>query len=340
MVFAWWRRAARSARRQAPVATGSADLYAAAARTYKNYLDQGRLPSEHPWIVHLETRSLCNSKCAFCAAAANNPDRPTDALMPEALLDKIFEDLRAIGYANRLSFYNNNEPFLDKRIFDIVARARHKVPGAYLEIKSNGTTLTLDKVVRIFDAGLDALYINDYVTDGQPTASIEALRVQLAKTQRFRGQYTQGRYTGQRISIATRGLVDILNTRAGTAPNRTTLQAPLQVPCFRPFEMMTVNPNGIVSVCSDDVYFNAAMGNLNERSLLQIWNSERWQEMRRQLLAGNRKRYPDTCRDCDNCDPKTDLMIQAGVPFPRKSLITRLSDAARRSVLAAQDARH
>lgn len=264
--------------------------------------------------------------------------------MSDALLETIFDELGAIGYANRLSFYSNNEPFLDKRMFDIVTRARRKVPRAFLEIKSNGTTLTFDKVVQIFDAGLDILYVNDYVNDDRPSPSIQALQAQLSKTQRFRGHYARGRYTGQRIVIATRAVNEVLNTRAGTAPNRTALAAPLTVPCFRPFEMMTVNPRGVVSVCSDDVYFKAAMGDLNGQSLLAVWNSERWQEMRRQPLAGRRDQYPDTCRDCDNCNAKTDLMREAGVPFPRQSLVARLRagvrDAAYRPVPAAQDALH
>jgi radical SAM protein with 4Fe4S-binding SPASM domain len=298
--------------------------YAAAARTYQEYLDRGQLPSEHPWVIHLETRSLCNSTCAFCAAAANNPTRPADALMPDALIDKILAELGAIGYANRLSFYSNNEPFLDKRIFDIVARARKAVPKAYLEIKTNGTTLTFDKVVRIFDAGLDMLYVNDYVTEGEPSKAIEALRAQLSHTQRFRGQSARGKYTSPRLTITTRNVNQVLTSRAGTAPNRLLRVQPLRVPCFRPFEMLTVNPGGLVSVCSDDVYFKAGMGNLNTQSIVEVWTSDKWQEMRRQLVTGNRAAYPETCRDCDSCHAKTEVMIHAGVPLPKRSLYSRL----------------
>ncbi|MBI3324036.1 MAG: SPASM domain-containing protein [Candidatus Omnitrophica bacterium] len=239
--------------------------------------------------------------------------------MPDALIDKILDELSAINFANRLSVYCNNEPFLDKRIIEIVAKARRKVPRAYLEIKTNGSVLTVEKVLQVFDAGLDVLYINDYVPDATPSPRIEALRHELGAMQRFRQLEATGKDALNRIIIATRQVDEVLYSRAGTAPNKQgALPEPLAVPCLRPFEMFTVNPAGVVAVCSDDVYFRTPMGNVSDQSLLEIWNSPRWQEMRRRLLNGERAAYPATCRSCDNVSPKTDLMERAGVPMPAK----------------------
>jgi len=289
-----------------------------AVRVYGRHLDDGTLPSPHPWIIHLETRSMCNSRCAFCAASILNPERPKDALMPDALIDKILKELAEIGFANRLSLYCNNEPFLDKRIVEIVGRARQQVPRAYLELKSNGTVLTVEKVLKVFNAGLDMLYVNDYVADGRPSPRIAKLRQELGAMGRFRELDVRGSDAHSRLVIATRSLGEVLYTRAGTAPNRQeSLPEPLRAPCFRPFEMFTVSPAGVVAVCSDDVYFRTPMGNVNEQTVMEIWNSPRWQEMRRRLLAGERDRYPQTCRSCDNVTPKTDLMARAGISVAR-----------------------
>lgn len=64
-MFERWRGIERIGKLLPRTATVPLDLHAAAARTYQVYLDKGQLPSEHLWIIHLETRSLCNSKCAF-----------------------------------------------------------------------------------------------------------------------------------------------------------------------------------------------------------------------------------------------------------------------------------
>lgn len=294
----------------------------AAAKTYRNYMEQGRLPSAHPRIIHLETRSLCNSRCGFCAAAITNPERPKDALMPDETIDKVLAELMAIGYANRLSFYNNNEPFLDKRIFQIVARARQQLPRAYLEIKTNGLIVTADHVFRIFEAGLDQLFINDYVADGQPSKQVLALQKELSRLE-GEGKVIKGRFVSDRVAISTRQVNEVLSTRAGTAPNRVTLPEPLQLACFRPFEMMTINPAGNVGVCSSDLYFRNPMGNVNKQSLMEIWNSPKWQEIRWRLLDGDRAAYPETCRSCDTHNPKIELMQAAGVSLPRP-LVARL----------------
>lgn len=293
----------------------------AAVRTYRRYLDEGRLPSEHPRVIHLETRSLCNGRCHFCAAAITNPGRPADSIMPDALIDNILAEISKIGYANRLSVYNNNEPFLDKRIFDIVARARRALPRAFLEIKTNGLVLTADHVDRIFDAGLDRLHVNDYVADGRPSQRLTALRNGLRRREREDRPGTRGPLT-ERILISTRQVDEVLSTRAGTAPNRQALTAPLRLPCFRPFEMMAINPAGAVAVCSSDLYFRNPMGNVNRQSLMEIWHSPRWRGIRERLLEGDRAAYPETCAGCDTHNPKVELLQIAGVPVPRP-LVTR-----------------
>ena len=62
--------------------------------------------------------------------------------MPDALIQKIVSELSELDYPNRLSFYNNNEPFLDKRIYEIIALARQALPKAFLELKSNGASFS------------------------------------------------------------------------------------------------------------------------------------------------------------------------------------------------------
>ena len=55
-----------------------------------------------PRIIHLETRSRCNSLCSFCLANARDDPRK-DQLMSDALIEKIFKDLATLNYPNRLS---------------------------------------------------------------------------------------------------------------------------------------------------------------------------------------------------------------------------------------------
>lgn len=255
-----------------------------------------------PRIVHLETINQCNGKCTFCLAAVGKDPR-AHKLMPDLLIDKILDELQELDFANRLSLYNNNEPLLDKRIFDITAKARQKLPKAYLEIKTNGKTLTLEKVLKLFNAGLDMLYINDYrpsteVEKGIFHPRISKLQAELEKTRRFKGHFGGGRYY-ERIIFTLRKEDERLFNRAGTAPNAAKSAEPLKALCLRPFEMVTVNPGGVVALCSDDMLSSTEMGNINQHSLHTIWTSQAYDNVRRSLLNADRS-CKDACNSCDN----------------------------------------
>jgi radical SAM protein with 4Fe4S-binding SPASM domain len=218
--------------------------------------------------------------------------------MPFALIEKILDELEEIRYPNRFSLYNNNEPFLDGRIFDIVRLAREKLPGAYLELKSNGILLTTEKVLKIFNAGLDMLYINYYSFNGNFGENIVKIKKDLKGMRRFKG-HLEGNLYFSRIKISLRNAGQILGTRAGTSPNKKKCASKyLNAMCLRPFEMMTISPNGEVSVCSEDFRYSLVKGNVHSDSLMKIWSSDAWNDLRYCLLLG-RRTYAQPCSVCD-----------------------------------------
>jgi radical SAM protein with 4Fe4S-binding SPASM domain len=233
---------------------------------------------------------------------ANIYDDPRkDLLMPDSLLYKIIDELEEWNYSNRISFYNNNEPFLDKRLPKIIKNARSKIPRSYLEVKSNGRGLKIDKILEVFNAGLDMLYINDYTDTGKNSKNIIKIIDELSTIRRFKGHMEShnGNYF-HKIIITQRDVNQVLNTRAGTAPNRNKLPRSLQIPCFRPFEMMTINPEGYVGVCSEDLLYLSKMGDVNKNKLLEIWYSDKYERFRRKLIQGDRGHH----KACSNCDYK------------------------------------
>ena len=139
---------------------------------YTRHLKSAAMPL--PRIIHVETRSKCNGLCKFCPAAATT-DMREDIRMELGLIKKIINELGMLDYHNRLSFYNNNEPFLDERIFEIIRMARERLPRAYLELKSNGIALNIDKICQIFNCGLDMLYINYHSANADTVNNIQRI---------------------------------------------------------------------------------------------------------------------------------------------------------------------
>ena len=269
-----------------------------------------------PRIIHLETRTRCHGRCAFCAASIQTDTRP-DVTMSDELIGRILEDLAEWGYANRLSIYNNNEPFLDKRIYDIVARARKALPDAYLELKSNGMTLNMEKVRHVFNAGLDTLYINDYrerdlVDKGEHSQNILKIKRTVEASRRYRGHYAGRKSWSPRVVIDLRDIGEVLDNRAGTAPNGMRITKPLRRSCMRPFEMISINPNGLVALCSNDLNFDAPMGDVNRSKLREIWLSPEYDAVRRRLLAGDRS-VKSTCAECDYSGHTDEILEEYGI---------------------------
>ncbi|MDC0038159.1 SPASM domain-containing protein, partial [Gammaproteobacteria bacterium] len=231
-----------------------------------------------PRIIHLETRSRCNGACSFCLANIKDDPRE-DELLPDALIEKIINELSNLDYSNRLSFYNNNEPTLDRRLLEIITKARAAIPRAYLEIKSNGKGLNSEKVLKLFNAGLDMLYINDYTKDGVHSENIKKIKLNLGESRRFSGHFngSENIYFN-RLVITNRQVDQVLGARGGTAPNKIAPEVSLNTPCFRPFEMMTISPSGKVGVCSEDLLISSNMGNLHKQTISEIWMSKRYEQ--------------------------------------------------------------
>jgi len=228
--------------------------------------------------------------------------------MPGALIEKIINELALSDYSNRLSFYNNNEPFLDERIYDIVRLAREKLPRAYLELKSNGITLGIEDILKIFNSGLDMLYINYHPANEKMKQNILNIRSELRKIRRFKGHLEQDRYFS-RIKIYIRDINKISGSRAGNSPNKKLMLKPLDRVCLRPCEMITINPEGFISVCSEDFLHELNMGNINESGVIDIWRSDKWNLLRKSLLQGDRRARP-VCAKCDYAGYTHEMLLE------------------------------
>ena len=107
------------------------------------YYKQGRsffaLREDYPLprAIEIETINKCNSTCGFCPVNRFSDPRPL-ARMAEQVFRKIIDDLASHRSSGFLALYSNNEPLLDRRIFDFAAYARQALPRATISIFTNG----------------------------------------------------------------------------------------------------------------------------------------------------------------------------------------------------------
>ncbi len=93
--------------------------------------------------VQLQTVSACNATCAMCPYMESwqkkNPGK-----MSEELFDSIIEQLKTQNL-EKLCLYLENEPLLDKRIFDWLKKARKELNFKQVEISTNASILPAEK---------------------------------------------------------------------------------------------------------------------------------------------------------------------------------------------------
>lgn len=148
---------------------------------YQSYL--GQLHSkciDYPAVVSIETFAYCNAACNFCPYP--NLTRKGD-MMPDVLVEKLISDLEAIPVSHPLEINLSrvNEPYLDHRIFDIIARINERLPNASLIFFSNGTPLNkknIEKPSKLKRISRLNISLNEY----QPDAYEKTMQLPMERT--------------------------------------------------------------------------------------------------------------------------------------------------------------
>jgi len=250
-----------------------------------------------PSAIEIETINRCNNECAFCPVNKHQDPREL-ARMSDELIEKIAGELGEREYHGLLALFSNNEPLVDKRIVDICRLFRNKAPHAYIYISTNGILLTPDIYTRLFDAGLDQMLINNYEDSLELTPSIKAMA-------QFMDSAGDSRITGyvKKTKIVMRKKNEVLSNRAGYAPNKdknsdSSFKRYAGVSCTLPFIQVVIRPTGQVSLCCQDALGKVTLGDVNNQSIWQIWNSDEFNDIRNRLGKNGRKTVP-LCSSCD-----------------------------------------
>ncbi len=235
--------------------------------------------------VEIETVNRCNGGCSFCPVSVKNEKREY-VKMTDQLFKKIIDQLAEIDYSGRLALFSNNEPLLDDRILDFHKYAREKLLNARMHLYTNGTLLTKEIFVELIKY-LDELIIDNYNQNLDLIPASKMIKEYAEENPEIK----------QKVTIVLRKPNEILTSRGGDAPNRTEVNIENGISCVHPFQQLIIRPDGKVSLCCNDPLGKSTMGDANEESLLDIWNGEKFNFVRKQIING-RENY-EHCKRCD-----------------------------------------
>jgi radical SAM protein with 4Fe4S-binding SPASM domain len=308
--------------------------YRRAARMYSPEHDMAACP--FPQWIQLQTINACQASCIMCPYPTYKRVFPRGR-MEDALFDRIVEEIAERPEVTTFIPMLQNEPLLDKHIFEKVRRFKERTAGRVkVELVTNGAFLTDENVARIRESRLDVL---DVSLDALSRATYERIRVGLDYDEVMAGveRVVSAELPDTQVFVRLLRLKDnrhevkafarhwrrrgvpvfiyTANNRAGAVAGfdesaripeaQLTWSEQLERRAFRlfmkhcpiPFGMANILHNGDVLMCVHDWARKEVVGNVAQSSLAEIWNGERMREIRRLI---SQRRYEDVpaCRDC------------------------------------------
>lgn len=258
----------------------------------KHYQDQ-------PFEVSLETFAVCNANCRFCPYETIERK---GTKMEDSVIDRVIDELATFGKPFYFSPFKVSDPLLDKRLYTILKKLNAKAPLGRVRIFTNGSALTLKKAEELNDIENLELFISlnehrekeykdlmqldyhktikniDQLHETNFRHPVTVLRVGVEPE--FKA-FAEKRWRYFRVIMVKKdGWLGYTQADEYTPPEK----------CGRWYEL-SIMSTGKVSLCCMDAEGKYSVGDINENTLLEIYNGQY-----KQYRESNRNLTP--CKDC------------------------------------------
>jgi len=282
-----------------------------------------------PQRIRIEVSSRCNLRCRHCPTGTSY-QRLERSLMDLSLFERLLNQLKAVRNLSECVMYLGGEPLLHPELPAMIQRVKEELPRVKVMFNSNGMLLTEEVCRQLHGCGVDHIEIS---IDGRTPEENDAIRRggrYLTVRDNLRTLLAH-RPPGCRVTIANtvprrKGdpdipqMPDFLCADFPGVPCQTTyaMQWPGLVPtkgslfdgesscqtgipqqfCKKPFTEMAVRANGDLVLCCYDLASEKVMGNIKETSLLTVWHSLPYGELRTRVAENQQAELPGLCRKC------------------------------------------
>jgi len=243
-----------------------------------------------PESIAVETCTQCNNNCSFCPQSSN--PRPIEYLSEihyQQLVDKIVD----ARFGGALLMSINNEPLLDSRLERFVSYARVRGFTGRIGMFTNGLLLSEERAISLLKAGVQYIIINSYSNSGDKIMG--KVKEWIASSEKIKELNTQ--FPHVQIHLLYRCKDDVLDNRAGEAPNKKTVYC-RRAACVFPFSMMNITTDGSLILCCYDFYCTTKFAHIGDGSLAELWRHHYLLRARNKLYEADRTEL-SLCAKCD-----------------------------------------
>jgi radical SAM protein with 4Fe4S-binding SPASM domain len=285
-----------------------------------------------PASIGIETTNRCNFKCAFCPQS--NPDhfdtnRPSE-ITPDTVVT-LLRKIREAGVTTGIMHWTlDGEPFMNKRFAQIVERAGQFGFKTH-NFASNAMLMTPARLRELPKDGFQYFILPDYCSDeeyferyrGTPGSwkiVRENLRAAIGGEEFAHIRFHVGDISGytlrdpaelQRRFRELKAMFPLSDRIAFYPVTYHNYSGKVSPPatdatprprtrynlCPYPWSTVNIASNGDIVACCRDSERQTVLGNLFEQSFLDIWNGEKYRDLRRDL----RDEHPERQAACDGC---------------------------------------
>lgn len=282
-----------------------------------------------PWNLHIELTNLCNANCIFCAYQYQS--RPI-AFISDSIYKKILDDYCAVGGGDLMLKVVVGDPLVDKKFIQRVKEARQRKEIASIETITNLIALKEHQMEELIKSGINKITISTGPLREDLYAKIYRSKAYKKVLRNIKGLLETNRRLGHMVEITiafrsnlsmseTLSLPDYraieniphkveFNTDFDTWTGEITSDQLLEGMHLRPRSLLEREPciwlydgpivfaNGDVGLCGcRDFNANSELivGNITIKSLIEIWQSENVNALRKRFYQG---RYPEICKKC------------------------------------------
>jgi len=113
----------------------------------------------YPLVLQIQTQSFCNGRCIICPYSRTYKELE-QGFMEWGLFQKIVTELQSASQVSTVGFALQNEPLLDKRLFNWIKYMKSLCPDKKCIVTTNGEPLDRFSIDEIKQSGVDRICIS------------------------------------------------------------------------------------------------------------------------------------------------------------------------------------
>jgi len=279
-----------------------------------------------PKYIEIETIRGCNAKCIMCPLSKD--DTYKKGKIDNSLFSKIVEELSEYSnWINLVCLSRNGEPLLDKGLPKRITELKN-AGIKYVNFSTNASLLDEKTSISLIESGLDEIRFSidgftketfEYIRKGLDYETVKnnclrfiKLRNQFGVKPKIQVRMVEQKRNSEEIIAWKNFWTSKLKENDVVASKKmhswgNKLESyegenkEYKSPCISPFSTLEIFYDGVVPLCGCDYKPEFILGNLNQSSIKEVWQSPYFEEIRKIHLEGHCSEIP-ICAGCNIWD--------------------------------------